>query len=288
MNAPVKNLAALERSTGELVIRAHNKGHGNALAHLMQDGCLKARFPKMHDHGPKRGVLINTSGGIADGDVLSTRIEVGKSAKFALTTQAAERFYRARQLNRPAQIQTHLSVEEDATLYWLPQETIAFDGSAAHRRFDLDIAEGGTFIGGEMMVLGRTAMKEEVTHCNLFDSWRVRYADKLVYADSMKLSGKLENTSRSPSQLADMVAYASMFFVAEDLGHLQDNLRELFENTPTVVAGSSVRKPVLLCRFAATDSKKLIALLSKVITCAEQTVFGNQRVSNAILPRWIF
>lgn len=288
MNAPVKNLAALERSSGELVICTHNKGHGNALAHLMQDGCLKARFPKMHDDGPKRGVLINTSGGIADGDVLTTRIEVRKSAKLALTSQAAERFYRARQLNRPAQIRTHLSVEEDATLFWLPQETIAFNGSAAHRRFDLNIAEGGTFIGGETMVLGRTAMKEEVTHCNLFDSWRIQYANKLIYADGMKLAGKLENTGRSPSQLADMVAYASMFFVSENLDQLQANLRDVIENEPTVVAGTSMRRPVLLCRFAATDSKKLIALLSKVITRAEQTVTGSQRVSDAILPRWIF
>lgn len=288
MNAPAKNLVALERSTGELVIRAHNKGHGNALAHLMQDGCLKARFPKMHDDGPKRGVLINTSGGIADGDVLTTRITVENSTRLALTTQAAERFYRARHLARPAQIQTQLNVGRDAILYWLPQETIAFDGSAAHRGFDLNIAKGGTFIGGEMMVLGRTAMKEKVTHCNLFDRWRIRYADKLVYADGMKLPGNLNETSRSQAQLADMVAYASMFFIGNNLKELQDPIRTLFEDQPSVIAGASIRDPVLMCRLAATDSKKLIALICKIITQAEQTMTGNRRVSDAVLPRWIF
>lgn len=288
MNAPAKNLTALERSTGELVIRAQNTGHGNALAHLLQDGCLKARFPRMHDDGPKRGVLINTSGGIADGDILTTRVMVGQSTQLALTTQAAERFYRPRQLNRPAQIHTQLSVEKGATLYWLPQETIAFNGSAAHRSFDLDIAEGATFIGGEMMVLGRTAMKETVARCNLFDRWRIRHGGRLVYADGMKLLGTIDETSRSQAQLAGNVAYASMFFIGGDLKDVQASVRTIIDNQSSVVAGTSIREPVLLCRLAATDSKKLTALICKIIAAAEQTMTESQRVSGTVLPRWIF
>lgn len=288
MNAPAKALPALERAEGELVIRAHNKGFGNALAHLLQDGCLKARFPKMHDDGPKRGVLINTSGGIADGDILSTKIVVAENTSLALTTQAAERFYRARDLSRPAIIRTELAVADAGTLCWMPQETIAFDGSAAHRRFELNVAKGGQFIGGEMLVLGRTAMEEEVRRCNLFDRWRISYADTLVYADGLRLSGTLDKKAQGKAQLDDAIAIATLFVVGEDLGALQSSIRSILEDQTDIIVGATVREPVLICRCASKDSKALIALISSIISCAEQALTGETRASRAILPRWIF
>lgn len=287
MNAPTIPAPSLERAEGRLEISVHNKGHGNALAHLMQDGCLKARFPAMHTGGPKRGVLINTTGGIADGDCLHTSLEVAENAALALTTQAAERIYRARQMNNPAQINTNFTIGENAQFFWLPQETILFEGCSVRRQFTLEMAKGASFLGGEMVVLGRTAMKEQITTCNLFDNWRIHIGGKLVFADGFRLEGQIGD-ARVPAQLAGAIAYATIFIIGADMQAAQDVVREILEEQNNIVAGCSLRGPVLICRFAATESKKLTALLSVIYTAAETTITGSSLATQAILPRWIY
>lgn len=287
MNAPIKPAPQLERAEGKLEISVQNKGHGNTLKHLMQDGCLKARFPAMHTDGPKRGVLINTTGGIADGDCLQTLLKVEDTAAIALTTQAAERIYRARQMNNPAQMDTCFNVGSDAHFFWFPQETILFDGSAATRKFTLDMAKNASFLGGEMVVLGRTAMQEKVTSCNLFDSWRIRVDDKLVFADGFRLEGPLESI-RGPAQLAEAIAYATVFVVGPKAKASQEAIREILAGQSEIMAGCSLREPVLICRFAATESKKLITLLCSIFIEVETRITGSSLAAQAILPRWIY
>lgn len=288
MNLLAKSTPALERADGKLVIRTQNKGHGHALAHLMQDGCLKARFPKMHDIGPKRGVLINTTGGIADGDRLTTCVEVGESSELVLTTQAAERIYRARNIAQPAVMNTALSVAERASLYWLPQETILFDGGAVHRRYEIDVAEGASFLGAEMLVLGRTAMPEQIATCNLFDSWRIRVGGKLSFADGFRLCGSLDEKGRGAAQLGNAVTYASLYYIGPVITEVQKAVLEVLADQNAITAGCSRRGQILICRFASINSKALCSFLGEVITSADKTMNGSIGVTQAILPRWIF
>jgi urease accessory protein len=39
-------------------------------------------------------------------------------------------------------------------LHWLPQETILFDGAGFARQLDVQMVEGASFLGSEMMVFG--------------------------------------------------------------------------------------------------------------------------------------
>lgn len=278
----------LQRANGRLIVRTQNKGNGHALAHLMQEGCLKARFPKMHHGGPKRGVLINTTGGVADGDRLATFVDVGENSELALTTQAAERIYRARNVTQPADMMTCLSVARGASLYWLPQETIVFEGAGAHRRYDVNVAKGACFLGGELLVLGRTAMPERVVSCNLFDRWRIRVGDTLAFADGFRLCGRLDEHSRSAAQLGDNVAYANLFYVGAKIAEVHKAVREVLANQTAIIAGCSRRNEVLICRFASTSSRALNSQFGKVITAADEAINGTKHLTQAILPRWIF
>ena len=66
---------------------------------------------------------MNTAGGIAGGDRLEVAVTALADATVTVTSQAAERVYRA--LTKPALIDTRLKLSESAKLAWLPQETIA-------------------------------------------------------------------------------------------------------------------------------------------------------------------
>lgn len=287
MDGAVNSIGALERAKGKLSLSVKRRAGATVLDTFFQDGCLKARFPKMHHPGVKRGVLINTSGGIADGDLLETSVVVADGASLALTSQAAERFYRARNPADPARLITRMTVNADAGLMWMPQETILFDGVAARRSFDVDIARTGRFMGMEMLVIGRTAMRERVKHCNLFDRWRIRLDDKLIYADGLRLEGLLDRTARGSALLGRSIAVASLFYVGKNAADLADPLRRIFDQNPSVLAGCSVRGDLLITRCAACDSAELRHLIAAALTAADRHMNETTSVTQAILPRWI-
>ena len=91
-------------------------------------------------------ITINISGGIASGDSLATDIEIGAGAAVSITSQAAERIYRALDF-LPARLQTTITLGAGAMLDYLPQETILFDGFALDRSLDIELAEDADFLG---------------------------------------------------------------------------------------------------------------------------------------------
>src|SRR4051794_2110721 len=106
----------LQRARGDLHIAYRNREGTTALADLRQEGCLKARFPR--PTGWAEAVLLNTSGGVAAGDHLTLRLDVGQNARATFTAQAAERFYRARPADAPATVHTTITVAQDASAEW--------------------------------------------------------------------------------------------------------------------------------------------------------------------------
>src|SRR3546814_14403206 len=129
------------------------------------------------------------SSGRAGGDRLSQRVDWGDAAAAAVTTQAAEKIYRA--VDEPATIETRLHVGTGARAEWLPQESILFDRARLVRDTQVRIAGDADFLGVEAVVLGRAAMDEVVARGTLVDRWRIWRDGRLTYADALKLAGPL-------------------------------------------------------------------------------------------------
>ena len=71
-------------------------------------------FPRLP--GPLQAIVINSAGGITGGDRLRLQAEAGEGAHLVLTTQAAERAYRANGAT-PGRIDTRLAVAAGARSY---------------------------------------------------------------------------------------------------------------------------------------------------------------------------
>ena len=177
---------AANRAVGRITLTVENDGRRSLRSGLYEDGPLRARFP----HGPSlEAVIVNTAGGVAGGDRFSLDVNVGAGAELTLTTAAAEKVYRA--LDDDATIDVRLKLGAGATLAWLPQETILFDGARLSRSIDIDAAADARLVLAEALVFGRTAMGEIVSHGRLMDRWRVRRAAELVFADTVSLDGAI-------------------------------------------------------------------------------------------------
>ena len=94
MTSDVEILPKLQRAQGRVEVGFICEKNVNRLSHLHQSGCLKALIPKNYSSVPDV-VLINTSGGVTGGDKLCIQAVLGHHAQVRLTTQTAERIYKA-------------------------------------------------------------------------------------------------------------------------------------------------------------------------------------------------
>lgn len=245
---------ALQRAKGELVVTWRDRNGTTALADLRQEGCLKARFPR--PTGWAEAVMLNSSGGVAAGDQLRLRLEVGAHAKATFTAQAAERFYRARPTDPPATLHTTLTLGEHASAEWLPQETILFDHAALTRTLAIDLAETSWFLGVETLVFGRALMGETVHHLRLRDTITLRRAGTLALHDAIRLEGEAAEVLAQRASTNGAIATATLIHAAPTAVAMLEPLRAAFAETPTQAAASTWNN-LLVARLVAPDSATL-------------------------------
>ena len=247
-----------QRARGELRLSFKSRDVATVLDGLRQDGCLKARFPR-----PERGawagaVLLNTSGGVAGGDRLYTRIQAGPGTRATLAAQAAERFYRALPGAAPAHVRTHLAVLPGAALEWLPQDSILFDRCALDRELHVDLAADAWFLGVEALVFGRAAMGEEVETARLRDVIRVRRAGRLLLHDAVRLDGPVRAVLDRPAVGAGARAAATLVHAAPGAEARLDAVRAALA---PFEAGASAWDGLLVARVVAPDGACLRAAI---------------------------
>jgi urease accessory protein len=131
-------------------------------------------------------VIVNVGGGVAGGDSYRIALTLTDKAEVEATTAAAEKIYRSD--GPPARIATRLILAPQAGLFWLPQETLIFDGARLERRLAIDMAGEASLIAVESVVFGRLATGESRIKASLRDSWRVSRDGRLLFADETRLA----------------------------------------------------------------------------------------------------
>jgi len=154
-------------------------------------------MPRTAQREDSCAVLLNTGGGLAGGDRLIQRFDWAARSAAIVTTQAAEKIYRA--IDEPATIETRIHVGEGARAEWLPQESIMFDRARLARDTQIRLAGDADFLGIEAVVLGRTAMDEAVVTGMLSDRWRIWRQGRLIYADALRLDGPIDELMQRPA-----------------------------------------------------------------------------------------
>ncbi len=233
------------------------------LRQLLESGSLRVRFPSPEDHGLS-AVFVNTAGGVAGGDAFGIGITIGDDARLSVTTAAAEKIYRS---HGPAsQLDIALNVQSGAHLAWMPQETILFDKASVERRIDIDLAGTASLVLCEIVVFGRAAMGETVKHGSFIDRWRLRYGDRLVFAETIRLGGDIGATLAKRAVANGGVAIGTMLIVPGDAA-LVERIREASKAYGGEV-GLSAWNGFALARFCSQDAARLRADMIAVLQAA--------------------
>ena len=245
-----------QRAVGELRLSMRLRGTETVLDGLRQMGCLKARFPRPERGAWTNAVSLNTAGGIAAGDRLTSAIAIGEGARATIAGQAAERCYRALQGAAPATVRTEIRVAPGASMEWLPQETILFDRCALDRRLEIELASDAWFLGVEAIVFGRAAMGEQVGHANFRDTIRIRRDGRLLLHDAVRMQGEVAAKLARPAIGGGARAMATLLHVAPDAEMALEALRDALADAPGEW-GASAWDGMLVARFLAADGASL-------------------------------
>jgi urease accessory protein len=270
----------LQRGEGCGRIVIGNARNGNRLVDLYQRSPVRIMFPRVDGRCMREAVLINTSGGIAGGDRLEFVVTALPRAAISVTSQAAEKVYRA--LQESARIVTRLKACTEAQLAWLPQETIVFDGGRFRRETEIDVCSGAEVLALESLVLGRAAHGERVTGGHITESWRVKKDGRLIFADCFRVTDKTFAQLGRNALLARCNAIATLVYFGPDVDSRLIHLRDIARSLPCHCAATCVNG-LIIVRFAAEMSSPLRLALR---TLLEQ--FGHllQRTSFGIPKMW--
>lgn len=246
------------RAKGVLRLTAKRRDAQSVIADLRQEGSLKALFPQVRGTALD-AVFLNTAGGLTGGDRMVLDVNAEDGAHIVMSSQAAERAYRA----HPGQIarsDVTLSAGAGARIDWLPQETILFDSAALDRRLNVHLAADATALIVEPVIFGRVAMGETVRQVHFTDQWRIWRAGKMIFADALRIIGDAQ-TQLARAAIADGAgAMATVLLAGAQAEALAAGI-----DLPDSSGASLVDDNLLLLRFLAEDGFTLRRQLIPVV-----------------------
>lgn len=112
--------------------------------------------------------ILHTAGGLVGGDRLSLEVELAPGSSALLTSVAAQKVYGSigRSRREPAGLwacqDVRMTLAEGADLEWLPQELVLYADGLYSQRLRVELAPGASWLGAEVVRLGRTAAGEQL------------------------------------------------------------------------------------------------------------------------------
>ncbi|WP_298430896.1 urease accessory protein UreD [uncultured Jannaschia sp.] len=262
--------AAQPRARGSVALSVRTDGAVTRLRDLRQAGSLKVMFPRSAPE-TKQAVIVNTAGGVTGGDRFTLNATVEQDARLVLTTQAAERAYRA-QPGAPGWIRNRLSVAGGGALDWLPQETILFEGSNLERDTRIDLDADARLLFVEPLIFGRRAMGETLTDLRFRDRVDIHRDGVPLFLDAAGFDGDAEAHLDRPHIAGGARAIALIVVVAPEA---ETHLAPLRAMLPATAGASLIGPDLLVARILAPDGFALRAALMPIL----------RRLSGAPLPR---
>lgn len=140
--------------------------------------------------------LLHTAGGLVGGDELSIEAQLGPRSQALITSVAAQKVYgtvgRSRITPAGAWARQRLQFElaEGADLEWLPQELVLYAGGLFEQQSRVELAAGASWLGAEVVRLGRSADGETLGSGGWRSSLEIRRQGRWSLVDRLELGGE--------------------------------------------------------------------------------------------------
>ncbi|HDX8753047.1 TPA: urease accessory protein UreD [Klebsiella michiganensis] len=219
-------------------------GGKTTLASRRHVGPLTVQRPFYPEEETCHLYLLHPPGGIVGGDELTISATMDPGCHTLITMPGASKFYRSN--GAQARLQQTLTLAENSTLEWLPQDAIFFPGANAALSTAFHLSASSTLLAWDLLCLGRPVIGEAFGHGAL--------ANRLeVWVDGSPLL--IERLSLADGQLACVAQQpwvgTMLFYPANET--LLEGVREKL--TPLAnYAGATLTDGLLTVRFLSDDN----------------------------------
>jgi len=247
------------------------------LRHRAHRGPLTVQRPFYPEGDVCHLYLLHPPGGVVAGDRLTIVAVAERGSHALITTPAAGKFYRSE--GDSASQSVTMTIEENAVLEWLPQETIIYEGARLTSETTIKIDTGSRFIAWEVIVLGRPASGEGFELGEVLLNWRILLEDEPIYLERLRLDAQAFAARWGLSRHSScgiLFAYPASAEVLEivrnmigdapgrgvtciddllicrALDHRADNLRDFFNEVWTAIREATVGRKACMPRIWAT------------------------------------
>jgi urease accessory protein len=150
------------RWRAELHLRFARTNERTQLVERRHSGPLRLLKP-LYPEGDANchAVIVHPPGGIVAGDELLIAAHVEPNSHGVVTTPGAQKWYRSSA--EGARSTTTLTIDNEATLEWLPQESMVFDGARAQQDLNIRLHARSRLFAWEIVCFGRTMRGEKFT-----------------------------------------------------------------------------------------------------------------------------
>jgi urease accessory protein len=257
----------------ELALRFAHRRERTVLAARHQRGPLTVQRPFYPEaDGVCHTYLLHPPAGIVGGDDLRMIFELASDAHGLITTPAATRWYFSRGLE--AQVRQHATLADGATLEWLPQETLLFDGAHARLATRIDLEGSARFCGWEILGLGRPACGESFVNGRIDFRFEVYRNGQPLLLERLRGAGGLAGL-RGHAACATFLATPAR---APDL----EAAREVLAAAPDTLCAATLIGDVLVGRGLAARCEPLMTAFAKLWSAVRPLVLGRIAVAPRI------
>ena len=239
---------ALVENASKLVEREHN-------------GPLRVQ-KALYPEGPSvcHVIIVHPPGGVVGGDRLKIDVQVDEAARALLTSPGASKWYRAN--GKQSHQSNHFVVADDASLEWLPQETIFYDQAQVASSLKVDLGANSRFISCEIFCFGRSSSGEKFQSGRVRQHLEVRQEGRLLWLEQGSLDperGDLQSGLglRQKSVCACLLAVGQQL-APDQLQALRDALGALIESgvvTADDDVGVTQIKSLVVVRYLGNRSE---------------------------------
>jgi urease accessory protein len=241
----------LARWPARLALGFERRGARTVLAARSHDGPLVVQKP-LYPEGEAvcHAIVVHPPAGIAGGDELVIDVSTARGAAVLLTTPGAGKWYRS---TGPRATQRVAIDADAASVEWLPQETILYDGAHADISLDARLAGDATLVAWDIVCLGRAGSGERFASGRLRSRARVVRDGRLAWIERGAIApGGV--VAASPAGLDGRTVFGTMVVAAPAIA--DDWLAAARACAPREGEAVATRLPgVLLARYRGDSSE---------------------------------
>jgi urease accessory protein len=180
----------LNTMNGELSLTFEKRGSTTRLIKSHHSSPLKAsKALYLDDDGRTTVYLMETSGGMVEGDMNNYSILCGNGSEVTLIPQSSTKVYPAR-FDLACRQNIKVNVEKDAKLTWMPETTIPFEHSIFLANTNIHLQPSSSLVFSEIFSSGRQKSAESFEFTRFSSKTLIYVEDKPIVFDHLDLTKK--------------------------------------------------------------------------------------------------